>query len=35
LPKEEIIARLQEKLQIEVQQAEEYYNVYSKEPAVV
>jgi hypothetical protein len=35
LPKEEIIAKLQEKLQIEVQQAEEYYNVYSKEPATI
>jgi flagellar biosynthesis/type III secretory pathway protein FliH len=35
LPKEEIIAKLQEKLQIDLHQAEEYYNVYSKDPAVV
>jgi hypothetical protein len=35
LPKEEIIAKLQEKLQIDLHQAEEYYDVYSKETAVV
>jgi hypothetical protein len=35
LSKEEIIAKLQEKLQIDLHQAEEYYNVYSKDPAVV
>jgi hypothetical protein len=35
LSKEEIVARLQKKLQIELQQAEEYYNMYSEEYATI